>query len=514
MVVSRSELYPTREGWLYPLNLLAAKCKDVLYSVLPIVVLVILLNFTLTPLDSRLLARFFIGAALIIIGLAVFLTGVDVGITPIGMVMGGSLVKSNRTWIVAVAGLLLGFVISIAEPDLHVLAGEVEAVTAGLLAKDLLILVVSLGIAVAVSLGLERIVFNFPLNVFFTVTYLLILILGFFTTPEILAISFDASGATTGALTVPFLLALAMGVSRLKKDSKSSEEDSFGLVGIASAGAIIGVMAMSVLSGTQRLTGSLHQDQMVGNSILASFVHFFPRVVRDVTVALLPILLIFLLSQFLFFKLPGKSVRRILFGIMFSFIGLVLFLLGVNAGFMDLGTVVGYQLASLSKVYVIGVGFVLGLVTVLAEPAVYVLTHQIEDVTSGYVKRKVVMLTLCLGMGCAIALSMMRIVVPGLQLWQLLLPGYIIAIAISYFVPGLFVGVAFDSGGVASGPMVATFVLAFAQGVAEATEGADVLMDGFGVIAVVAMTPLIALQVLGLVFKAKSRKEGVETSDS
>jgi len=206
-------------------------------------------------------------------------------------------------------------------------------------------------------------------------------------------------------------------------------------------------------------------------------------------------------------------VRKILFGLLFTFIGLVLFLVGVNAGFMDVGAAVGYSIASLdNKLYVVLVGFILGVVTILAEPAVYVLTHQIEDVTSGYVKRKVVMFTLAIGVGIAVALSMIRILIPELQLWQYLLPGYIISIAMSYFVPKLFVGIAFDSGGVASGPMTATFILAYAQGAAEAIEGANVLVDGFGMIAMVAMTPLIALQILGFIFKLKSKKGGLESS--
>ncbi len=206
-------------------------------------------------------------------------------------------------------------------------------------------------------------------------------------------------------------------------------------------------------------------------------------------------------------------MRKILFGLLFTFIGLVLFLVGVNAGFMDVGAAVGYSIASLdNKLYVVLVGFILGVVTILAEPAVYVLTHQIEDVTSGYVKRKVVMFTLAIGVGIAVALSMIRILIPELQLWQYLLPGYIISIAMSYFVPKLFVGIAFDSGGVASGPMTATFILAYAQGAAEAIEGANVLVDGFGMIAMVAMTPLIALQILGFIFKLKSKKGGLESS--
>jgi hypothetical protein len=217
-----------------------------------------------------------------------------------------------------------------------------------------------------------------------------------------------------------------------------------------------------------------------------------------------------MIAQFTIFKMHKKSLYKIIKGVLYTFIGLVLFLVGVNMGFMDVGKAIGSEIVSGGNPpIVIIVGFVLGLVTILAEPAVYVLTHQIEDVTSGYVSRKSVILTLSIGVGFAVALSMLRILIPQIQLWHYLLPGYLISVTLSYFVPKLFIGMAFDSGAVASGPMTATFILAFAQGVASATEGADVLIDGFGIIAMVALTPVLAIQVLGLIFKFKSRKEGV-----
>lgn len=492
------------------MNSIIEKFKEVLYSVLPITILVLVLNFTLTPIDTHLIIRFLIGAVFIIIGLTIFLLGVDNGITPIGNIMGSKAAKTNKLWIVAAAGLILGFFISVAEPDLHILADQVDTVTSGVISKLSIVVVVSIGIAIMLSIGLIRIVFNFPLYKLLLMIYLIILLLAVLTTREFLAISFDASGATTGALTVPFILALAVGVSRLKKDSKASEKDSFGLIAIASSGAIIAVMIMNIITKADELSGSLEQGE-ISTSILGPFLHELPKIAGEIVIALLPILILFLLFQKISFKLSGKAVRKILFGVLFTFIGLVLFLVGVNAGFMNVGTVVGHSLASLdNKAYLIIVGFILGLVTILAEPAVYVLTHQIEDVTSGYVSRKVVMFSLSIGVGIAVALSMVRILIPALQLWQLLLPGYIISVALMFFVPKLFVGMAFDSGGVASGPMTATFILAYAQGAAEAAEGANVLVDGFGMIAMVAMTPLIALQILGLVFKLKSKKGGIK----
>jgi len=496
------------------LNILVSKLKEVLYTVLPITIIVLILNFTLTPIPLPLIVRFLLGAFFIVIGLTIFLAGVDIGLTPIGNIIGQSLTKSNKIWIVTLSGLFLGFIVCIAEPDLHILADQVELVSSGLISKVSIVVVVSIGVGVLIALGLARIVYNFPLHKFLAIMYGIIFVLAIFTTPEFLAISFDSSGATTGALTVPFILALAAGVSSLKKGTKASEEDSFGLVGIASIGAIMAVMVMNVISKTDTITAVLEREVTISTSILEPYIHNIPKAAKEIFVALLPILVVFLVFQFISFKLPRKALRKIIFGILFTFIGLVLFLAGVNAGFMDVGNIVGYSLAILdNKTYIVIVGFILGFVTILAEPAVHVLTHQIEEVTSGYVKRNIVMFSLAIGVGFSVGLSILRILIPGLQLWHYLLPGYIISIALTFIVPMLFVGIAFDSGGVASGPMTATFILAFAQGAAEAIEGANVMVDGFGVIAMVAMTPLIALQILGFIYKVKSKKGGIKTNE-
>lgn len=497
------------------MTVLIDKFKEVLYSVLPIVIIVMFLNFTIAPIEISLLLRFLLGALFIIIGLSIFLFGVDIGITPIGTLMGTTLTKSNKVWIIGIGGLILGFFISIAEPDLHILAGQVDSVTSGVISKLSIVVIVSVGIAVMLTLGLFRIVYNKPLYKVLTAIYICILVLSFFSSSEFLAISFDASGATTGAMTVPFILALALGISSMKRDGKASEKDSFGLVAVASTGAILSVIIMSILSKADKITGSLQNEIFYSTSIIAPFIHELPKISYEVIFALMPLLFLFLIFNKSNFHLTKKAFFKIIKGLLYTFIGLVFFLIGVNAGFMDIGSTVGQAVASLdNKWYLIIVGFLLGLVTILAEPAVYVLTHQIEEVTSGYVQRKMVLFALSIGVGFAVALSMIRIIIPEIQLWHYLLPGYIISIAMTYFVPKLFVGIAFDSGGVASGPMTATFILAFAQGAAESIEGANVLVDGFGMISMVALTPIIALQILGLIFKIKSVKEGgAQTND-
>lgn len=490
------------------MNVIKDKLKEVLSSVLPITIIVLVLNFTITPLDTPQLIRFLIGAFVLIVGLTIFLIGVDVGITPVGSIMGTAIAKSNKVWIVVVSGIFLGFIVSVAEPDLHILAEQIASVTSGQVSSMFVLVVVSLGIAIFLAFGLMKIVYNIPLHKILTVIYGLIFLLATLTSPEFLAISFDASGATTGALTVPFILALSVGISKIKKDSKASEKDSFGLVAIASTGAIISVMLTSIIANFSDISGSADVSTEPGSAILKPFIELLPSTMSEIFIAILPIVVIFLIFQKTTFKLSRFVLTKIMSGIMFTFVGLVLFLLGVNAGFMEVGVTIGYKLASMnSHIYLVVVAFILGTVTILAEPAVHVLTQQVEDVTSGYVPRNMVMVTLSIGVALAVSLSIIRIMVPQLQLWHYLLPGYLLAIILTYISPKLFVGIAFDSGGVASGPMAATFILAFAQGTASAIEGANVLMDGFGVIAMIAMTPLIALQILGIVFKIKSKGE-------
>jgi hypothetical protein len=360
------------------------------------------------------------------------------------------------------------------------------------------------------SLGLLRIVFNIPLYKVLTVTYLIILVFSFFSSSEFLAIAFDSSGATTGALAVPFILAVALGISSMKKDSKASEKDSFGLVGITSTGAILGVLILNAVTKTGNMTGRLAVGAYQNDSLMAPFLMKLPSVTKESIIALLPMFIIFIVFNLISFKLPKRQTHRILMGFIYAAVGLIIFLTGVNAGFMDVGTEIGYKLAALeNKQYLVIAGFILGFVTILAEPAVHVLTLQIEEVTSGYIKKSVVLTSLSIGVAFAVALSMIRIIVPGVHLWHYLLPGYIISIALTFITPKLFVGIAFDSGGVASGPMTATFILAFAQGAAQSIDTADVLADGFGMIAMVAMMPIIALQILGILYKIKSRKAGV-----
>jgi len=490
------------------LNIITTKLKEVSGSVLPILGLVLGLHFWVVPLPSVMLWRFLIGTLLVIFGLTLFLLGVELGITPLGSLTGKALSKSKSLLVLLISGLILGFFISVAEPGLLVLANQVNVVSSGSISSHSILIIVSIGMAIMISVGFLRIFFNIPLFKLLLVLYGLVFVFSLFTSRAFLAIAFDASGATTGILAVPFILTLSFGISKLKKDSKASEKDSFGLVAIASIGAILSVLIFDVFTPDQTFTATLTSSLETSTSVIAPFFNVISASLFESLMAIFPLAVIFMVLQKLFFKLKRLAVRKMITGFVYVLIGLLLFLMGVNAGFMDVGTYLGQSLVVKQPIIIIIVGFILGALTILAEPAVYVLTHQIEDVTSGYIPRLAVLLPLSLGVGLAIALSVIRILVPSIQLWHYLLPGYIISLGLMFFVPKLFIGIAFDAGGVATGPVTATFILAFIQGAAFTYEGADLLIDGFGMIAMVAMIPIITLQILGLVFKRVTQKKG------
>ena len=486
---------------------LIAKLKEVLMSVLPITFIVLGLNFTVSPLDSSLLFSFLIGSVLVIVGLTIFLFGIDQGLEPIGHGIGNTVTNSNSFAVIITVSLILGFFISFAEPDLHILANQVDSVTSGQFEKTLMVMVVSIGIGIMMTLGMIRILRGVRLRYVFTGAYALILVLSLFSSSDFLAIAFDASGATTGAITVPFMLALAAGISSLKKDSKMNEADSFGLVGISSTGAILGVLIAGIFLKEDKLSGALPQAEIGSTNLFDVYASKMVHIAAESFLTLLPIIIAYIIFQIFFFKHKKRKVLDIFRGIFFTFIGLVVFLLGVNGGFMEVGARLGIELASMeSSVPSLIVAVLLGLTTVLAEPAVHVLTNQVEEVTGGSVKRQLVLIFMSVAVGSAIFLSALRILIPGIQLWMYLLPGFGLAIVLSYFVPDLFVGMAFDAGGVASGPMTATFSLAFVQGMAAQVPGADVVADGFGMIAIVAMMPIIAIELLGALYQIQLRK--------
>lgn len=490
------------------MRVLIDKFKEVSFSVLPITLIVVILNFTVAQVETDLFIRFLIGALIIILGLGIFLWGADIGITNIGTTMGEYVARSKTVIGVIFIGFILGFLITVAEPDLLILANQVSSAMGGTIAPTFIVGVVSVGVGFLVAIGFLRILFNIKFSYTFTFIYLIIFIIFAFVSEEFQAIAFDASGATTGAMTTPFILAMGLGVSKLK-GSTAGEEDSFGLVGMASAGPILAIMIMSLVLGADKIQGTAEAFEPARGIIAPIFATFKDTLVESL-VALVPITALFIIMNFIKFKLPKRQFTRIMIGMVYTYLGLVLFLTGVNAGFFDVARIMGTKIASLGNNALLPfLGLIIGMVVVLAEPAVYVLSNQVEEVTAGYISKKMILITLSAGVALAVCLSMLRIIIPELKIWMMLVPGFIIALILSNFVPPLFVGIAFDSGGVASGPMTATFVLAFTQGAADQIATANVLTDGFGVIAMVAMMPIIAIMVLGILFKIRTKKEGI-----
>jgi len=487
------------------LNIIKEKFKEGLSVVLPIAVLVLVLNFTIIPLEKALLIRFILGVILMLLGLPIFLLGVDIGVTQIGNLTGHTLARSNKFLFILLAGIIMGFIISLAEPGLHVLSGQVDFVSAGQISRTSILLTTALGIGILLAVAALRIVYNIALDKLLFILYGIIFILAIFASSEFLAISFDAAAATTGAMTVPFFLAIAAGIAAMKKDTQAAERDSFGLVGVTATGAVLAVLIMSILGKSSIDVAELEYTLPHTDSIIGPFIVQIPLVLKDVFLSILPILAIFLVFQKISFHLEKKAFRAILKGLIYTLIGLILLLVGVNAGFLDVGSIVGYELASMDNApLLLIIGFIIGFLTILAEPSVHVLTHQIEDITSGSVRRVLVLAALTIGVGLSISLSMLRIIIPKIQFWHYIIPGYLLVLILTRFTPKLFVGIAFDAGTVASGLMATTFILSFAQGAAGAVEGANVLVDAFGIIAMVTLVPLLTVQVLGLIFKKKS----------
>lgn len=478
------------------------KLKENATSILPIAAIVLLLDFTVTPLGMEMTFQFLFGTVLTILGLTIFLLGADIGIIPIGEKVGTALTRKRNLPLLLSVAFIIGFMVTIAEPDVQVLARQICSINPAI-NNTVLVLSIAVGIGLFVALGLMRTVLQIPMNYFMTIAYIGIFILAAFTSETFVPLAFDASGATTGPMTVPFIFALGMGVA-----SKQSKDDSFGLTGIASIGPIMAVLILGLatagksvdLGSAESAVGEIAAE--VSPHGLGVFASLLPDIIKESALALLPLVIMLFLFQFWMLRLPPRQLLRMCFGLVYAFVGLVMFLTGVNGGFMPAGEIIGSMIGGASyKNVLIALGIVIGAVVVCAEPAVWVLTEQVEDISGGAIKRKVLLLTLSAGVACAIGLAMTRVLF-RFSIWYVLIPGYATALVLSFFCPKMFTAIAFDSGGVASGPMTSTFILSFTLGASQAS-GGNPLTDAFGVIALVAMTPLIAIQVLGLIYSHK-----------
>ena len=488
-------------------TILGPKVSESLSAVLPVTGIVLLLLVTIAPVTPELLLAFLIGAVMLILGMGLFTLGAETAMTPMGQYVGSRVTKSRKLWIIILVSLFVGTMITVSEPDLTVLADQISSIPSALLIWS-----VAIGVGLLLVVAMLRIIFKIKLKYLLLGLYVALFVISAFVPSDFLAVAFDSGGVTTGPMTVPFIMALGVGVASIRSDDGGS--DSFGLVALCSVGPIIAVMLLGIFYDVEASASVSDAIYLGENSreIIGAFVKYIPHYAKEVAMAIGPIVIFFLIFRLLSGGRGSKGLGKILVGVAYTYIGLVLFLTGVNVGFMPIGNQLGFDLAASSlKWAIVPLGMVMGYFIVAAEPAVHVLTKQVEEVTSGAVPGKALSLTLSLGVAASIGIAMLR-VLTGISLMWVVIPGYAISLLLTFFVPDIFTSIAFDSGGVASGPMTATFLLPFAIGACTAV-GGNVVQDAFGLVALVAMTPLIAIQLLGLVYKLKQGKTEQNASE-
>ena len=480
---------------------LREKLLEALQAVLPIAAIVLVLCFTIAPVSPSILLCFLLGAAMIVVGIMFFTLGAEMSMTPMGERVGAVITKSRKLPVILGIGFLLGFLITISEPDLQVLANQVPSIP-----NRTLILSVAAGVGLFLVFAFLRMLIGISLPKLLVLFYGMIFLLAAFVPKEFLAVAFDSGGVTTGPMTVPFIMALGVGVSAIRGD-RHAADDSFGLVALCSVGPILAVLILGIAFRASDSTYIPPVLPEVSDSVeLWQLFHVsLPTYLKEIATSLLPIVLMFGVFQLVALKLDRRSLGRIGVGLLYTYIGLVLFLTGANVGFMPAGNYLGQVLAGRSFRWVlVPIGMLIGYFIVKAEPAVYVLNKQVEEITDGAISAGTMGAALSAGVSLSVGLAMVR-VLTGISILWFLVPGYVFAISISFVVPKLFTAIAFDAGGVASGPMTATFLLPLAQGACVAV-GGNIVTDAFGVVAMVAMTPLITVQMMGLVAQLRTRK--------
>ena len=480
---------------------LMEKIKESLSSVLPITAIVLALSITIVPLTPGVLVLFLFGSFLLIVGVGMFTLGVDMSMTPMGNAIGVTMSRAKRRLLPLAAAFLLGMLITVAEPDLTVLAGQVPAIP-----NLVLILTVAAGVGLFLVAALLRVTLKVPLSYLLVGLYLGAFVLAILFTPnDFIPVSFDSGGVTTGPITVPFIMALGVGLASVRND-KNATNDSFGLVALCSIGPILSVLILGICYAPDSAgyTPPVLAEIATTRDAAREFAAAFPHYAGEVAGAILPICGVFLLFQLFTRRFKRTQLLKIASGLVYTYVGLVMFLTGVNVGFMGAGELIGATIAGGELPFLlIPVGTVMGYFIVAAEPAVHVLVKQVEEVSMGSISQSAMRQGMSIGVAISIGIAMLR-VLTGISILWFLIPGYAISLALTFFVPQLFTGVAFDAGGVASGPMTATFLLPFAMGACQAW-GGNLMTDAFGLVALVAMTPLVAIQLLGLAGRVKKR---------
>ena len=476
-------------------NILFVKLKESLVSVLPVTLIVFLLNLTpIVDFSGQEIGIFMVATLFLILGIGLFNLGADLAMTPMGEHIGAGLAKTRKIWLLIIVCFAMGVLITVAEPDLSVLAGEVKT----MINSTALILTVGIGVGIFLVLSVVKIITGKSLSTmlmfFYMLLFALVTLIIINENTDFLALSFDSGGVTTGPITVPFIMALGVGIAATL-GGKNVSENSFGLIAMCSIGPILAVTVLGITA-----SGDMSYklpDYSIANDLLGSILETLAVTAKDVAIALGLIVAFFTILQIFCLKLPGKKLGQIAVGIAYTYVGLVIFLSAVHIGFMPIGYKLGTELASKHPNLLPIFGFIIGMVVVLAEPAVHVLNKQVEEITEGTVSRRSMIIALSCGVGISICLSMLRIMFDFSILYYLI-PGYMISLGLSFFVPGMYTAIAFDSGGVASGPLTSTFILPLAVGACFTLQGeAKVMTDAYGIVAMVAMTPLITIQLLG-----------------
>lgn len=497
------------------LETLLEKIKEACMSALPIALIILFLSFTICPLPNDIFIAFVVGTCMLTVGLGLFSLGAELSMERIGAHIGANLTKSRKIPIIAILSLIVGVLITISEPDLHVLAGYTGD------QKFPFILAVAAGLGVFLVVAVFRIIFNIKFKYILIVGYGAILVLSIVAAiinPTFLAIAYDAGGVTTGAMSVPFVMSIGAGIAAIT--TQNTEDDtSFGLMAVCSIGPILSILIMGLAGGFNNISYTPHDLPVFVNSqeMGISFISAIPHIVKDVLMGLLPILAFFFIYQLFTERVHRNDAAQIGIGAGYTFVGMVLFLVGVNVGFMPVGSYLGGAFSAMKYSWiVIPVGAVIGFCMTYAEPAVGVLNKQVEDATSGTIPPKVLPMAMALGVAISAGISMMR-ALTGTTVLPFLFIGYIAAVVLAFYCPSLFTSIAFDAGGVASGVMAATFLLPLSIGIctARGASADSIMIDAFGTIALVAMAPTITIQIVGVIYKIKlSHSKTATTEDA
>ncbi len=477
------------------------KIKESVASILPVALIILLLSLTVTPLPNSIFIAFLFGTFIMIFGMGLFTLGVDKSMTPMGEHVGATITKSKKLWLVIFVSLFVGTLITASEPDLTVLAEAIPAID-----TTTFIMAVSIGVGVFLVFAVLRIIFAVKLRYLLFASYGIIFLMAALVSPDFLAVAFDAGGVTTGPLTVPFIMAMGVGISSIAADTSKSG-DSFGLMALCSAGPIIAILVLGLVYSVE--SGTYTPDAIIdfanSKEFGMEFLHEIPHKMLEVAKGLFPVVIFFFIFQLIFNRLPVDKILKLSVGVIYTYVGIVLFLTGVSIGFFPVGSYIGESLGTSSyKWLLIPIGMLLGYFIVLAEPAVHVLEKQVEEVTAGTISKKMLRVGMSVGVSIAVGLAMFR-AITGISILWFVGIGYALALGLSFIVPDFFTSIAFDSGGVASGAMTSTFLMPLAVGATYAV-GGNIMTDAFGVIAMVALLPPITIQVLGLIYQIKTKR--------